>query len=57
MKYLSACQSENFTSFKQSINLSCPNNSGIAVIKADFGRDSYSMSCDGTNLFHVLFYL
>lgn len=30
----------------ENITLTCPNDKKIAIIKADFGRDANSMSCD-----------
>jgi hypothetical protein len=38
------------SNLSENVTLTCPNNLTIAIITADFGRDMYSMSCDGKRL-------
>lgn len=36
----------SYQTSNRSIVLSCPNSETIMIIKADFGREAYSMTCD-----------
>ena len=49
VKYAAGCESSDLITFSQNITLTCSQNLSIVIIKADFGRDQYSMACDGKN--------
>lgn len=40
-------KASNKTTVSQNITLKCSGKLSIAIVKADFGRDAYSMACDG----------
>lgn len=50
VKYASGCEQNwvagSLSGLNDNVTLSCPQNLSIAIIKADFGRDSYSSTCD-----------
>ncbi len=41
---MTAC--EDYPNYQNIIKLSCDINSRIVIVKADFGRDKYSIACD-----------
>ena len=48
-------QESDKTTISQNTVVSCPTGYSIAIIKSDFGRDMYSMACDGKLKKHILY--
>jgi len=48
IRYASGCEERPWLAdgLSENITLSCPQNLTIAIVKADFGRDAYSFTCD-----------
>ena len=54
VKYASGCE-DNFLqgAYSENVTLTCGQNMSIAIIKADFGRDQYSMTCDDKVIYFI----
>ena len=46
VKYSTACAFTNGSSNVNKVVLSCETGKNIVIVKADFGRDKYSIACD-----------